>query len=434
MSSLFDTIVAPITGPGPAAVSVIRLSGPEAWSIGRSVFKGFPSEAQERHLYYGEFSTGDDGYGVKFEAGRSYTGEESVELSIHGSRAAMHGLLYECLNHGARAAEGGEFTQRAFLNGRIDLTEAEAVRDTIEAQTAAQMKLANLHREGALHRVVRDLTDQVTGILAAVEASVDFSEEVGEVDLDDLNPRLDSVADSIEALLERAQTARIVREGLRIAIVGPPNAGKSSLLNRLLGADRSIVTEIPGTTRDYVEEQLDIEGNYVVLIDTAGLRDSSDVVESIGIQRSRAAAAQADWIWFVYDAGQGLSAEDYLFLQQNPGALVIANKIDLGAFPKDQLGISALTGEGITLLLHKIKERFSGGPEQLPVPTQRHREHLREAKAQLADARGTLNSPRPDDLAAVSLRAAMAELGQITGETASPDMIERIFRDFCIGK
>ncbi|MBC8066268.1 MAG: tRNA uridine-5-carboxymethylaminomethyl(34) synthesis GTPase MnmE, partial [Chlorobia bacterium] len=323
--SLFDTILAPITGPGPAPVAIVRLSGPDSWRIAHTLSNG-RSDSEPKLAQYLAFCTGDDGYLILFEAGKSYTGEECAEISIHGSRASVNALMEAAKLNGARLAEPGEFTQRAFMNGRIDLTEAEAVRDTIEAETSAQLRMANLLRDGALHRLLKAQADSLIGVLAAIEASVDFSEEIGEVDPQALNSRIESVQMTLAELLDTASTGRILREGLRIAIVGPPNAGKSSLLNRLLGQDRAIVTDTPGTTRDYVEERADFDGFPVVLVDTAGLRETNDPIEAIGVQKSRAIAANADLIWFVTDARDPVDPS--LFSFEHP-VVSIANKIDL---------------------------------------------------------------------------------------------------------
>lgn len=429
MSSPFDTIVAPITGAGGAPVAVMRLSGPQAWEIANLLSISKAKLDRPRFAQYLSFSTGDDGYLLLFEAGKSYTGEESAELSIHGSRASVSAMLEACKSFGARLAEPGEFTQRAFMNGRIDLTEAEGVRDTIEAETDAQLRLANQMRDGKLHLRLTSLVDEMVGALAAIEASVDFSEEIGEIDPTNLGLRIEGVMTGLQELLNTSYTGRIMRDGLRIAIVGPPNAGKSSLLNRLLGAERSIVTEIAGTTRDYVEERLDLDGYPVVLIDTAGLRDTEDVVESIGVQKSRAIAADADLIWYVVDTHK---AAEHLVPEFTRPVVRISNKIDLKPVSSDWVGISCVSGEGIEALIQSAKAQFDN-PIGIAIQT-RHEPELKEAVDELTLAREVLIHNRPPDLAAVGIRSAIQAVGRITGETAEADMISRIFRDFCIGK
>jgi tRNA modification GTPase len=429
MASPFDTIVAPITGSGPAPIAVLRLSGPDSWRIATSLADREEERLEPRLAHFQTFCTGDEGYLILFEPGRSYTGEQSAEMSIHGSRASIQALMEAAKANGARLAEPGEFTQRRFMNGRIDLTEAEAVRDTIEADTDAQLRLANTLREGALHRRVKAMADRLVGVLAAIEASVDFSEEIGEVDPTSLLNPIQGVREECRKLLETARVGRILREGLRIAIVGPPNAGKSSLLNRLVNQDRSIVTEIPGTTRDYVEERVDFNGYPVVLIDTAGLRETNDPVESIGVQRSHAIAANADIIWFLTDAREPVDPSAWLF--ERP-VVWIANKIDLAPATAGFLGISCSTGEGIPALV-KLAEAQFDMPLGIAIQS-RHEPELRDADRELEIAQEVLEHNRPPDLAAVGIRAAINSLGKITGETADADIIARIFRDFCIGK
>jgi tRNA modification GTPase len=426
----FDTIVAPITGGGVAAVAIIRICGPEAWEIVSQVFSPWnPTPLRATH---GTYKHGDDGLALPFEEGHSYTGDQTVELSIHGSPASVRELLNACIEAGARMAEPGEFTQRAFLNGRIDLTQAEAVRDTIESQTVAQLRLANLLREGSLRRKVEGLAREITGVLAAVEASVDFSEEIGDLDRDLAATKLQRVRAEIETLLETAHVSRILRKGLRVAIVGPPNAGKSSLLNAILGSDRAIVTELPGTTRDFVEEQIELDGFPVVLIDTAGLRESEERIESLGIQRSRAIAANADVIWYVYDASLGWTDADDTELSAFQSATAVANKSDLKAGQRG-IPVSATTREGLPHLLKTLNLETDLAHREIVI-NQRHAELLTQTNQTLETAITTVQSDRPSDLISVLLQDALYALGQITGETAAPDMISRIFSDFCIGK
>jgi len=443
----FDTIVAPITGSGTAAVAIVRVSGPESWRIASEVFA--PWRPEPMRAMYGKFRHGDDGFALPFSEGHSYTGEESAELSIHGSQESVRELIAACIRAGARMAEPGEFTQRAFLNGRIDLTQAEAVRDLIESRTAAQLRLANLQRDGSLKRKIAAIRSKLIKVLAAIEASVDFSEEIGDLDKTQASMHLQSTVGEIDELLETAHVSRILRRGLRVAIVGPPNAGKSSLLNAILGVERAIVTEIAGTTRDFVEEQIEVDGFPVVLIDTAGLRESKDRIEELGIQRTRAIAAESDHLWYVYDASVGWTAEDEAFVGPR-GPTIVANKSDLGLSPLPQgsnastpqrriaaapqgHSVSAITGQGLAGLLKALPLDRDIAHREVAINS-RHKELLTAAREGVDTARQTLESERPTDLASVLLQDALYSLGEITGETASPDMISRIFSDFCVGK
>lgn len=436
MSSHFDTIVAPITGTSAAAVAIVRVSGPESWTVASKVFK--PWSPEPLRATYGVLSSGDDGLALPFAHGHSYTGEEAVELSCHGSRAAVSQLIADCIEAGARMAEPGEFTQRAFLNGRIDLTQAEAVRETVEAQSSAQLRLANLQREGSLRTRIQDIRNSIIRTLASIEATVDFSDEVGELDKHVTIESLSRAEELVASLLSTAETGRLIRQGLRIAIVGPPNAGKSSLLNALVKSDRALVTEIPGTTRDFVEEQIEVGGLPVVLIDTAGLRESEDPVESLGIQKSRLVAASADLIWFVYDASQGSEDERAQWIKDLENVILVANKIDLvdqynaSNLKLEPVRISATTGEGIADLLTTIPNTDLGAREVAISP--RHHPLFVSTQQSIFSAIAVLKEDKPVDLATVFLHEALDSLGQLTGETASEDMLHRIFSDFCIGK
>lgn len=422
---MFDTIVAPITGAPPAAVAWVRLSGPEAWSIAAKVFTPWPERVEPRKATYGHWTHGDDGLALPFAAEGGYTGEEAVEISLHGSAASLRLAVEACIEAGARKARPGEFTERAFLNGRLDLTQAEAVRETIEAVTESQLREANRQREGAMYRACAPLREEALGIRAAIEASVDFSEEVGDLDHRSVRVRLDSIQLAIERLLATASVGRILRQGLRIAIVGPPNAGKSSLLNAILGEDRAIVTPIPGTTRDYIEERADFAGFPVVLIDTAGLRETNDPVEAVGVQRSRALAASADAIWLVYDASL---PKPELPAFERP-TLWVPNKADL--VPGCE-GVSATTGVGLERLIEWTRPFFDLPKE--PTVSPRVADLLQRAREEVETCRYHLDSDTPDDLLSVLVQELVETLGEITGETASEDMVSRIFHDFCVGK
>jgi tRNA modification GTPase len=432
--SHFDTIVAPITGSQPAAVAVIRLSGAEAWAIAAKVFVNWPDKPESHRAMYGRYITCDDGLALPFVEGHSYTGEQSVELSCHGSPASVRALVEACVKAGARPARPGEFTERSFLNGRMDLTEAEAVADTVSALTAAQLKIANLQREGVLHREVVSLGGRVLRILAAVEASVDFEEEIGPLDRQSALAELESVADAIEEMIRTAEIGAIVRRGLRIAIVGLPNAGKSSLLNAIVGRERAIVTSTPGTTRDYLEEHIDMGGVPVVLIDTAGLRQPGDEAEKLGVGRSLEQAERANLVWYVFDASKGITPEDEKLTKQLSNAFVIASKCDLARVPHF-LNVSAKTGQGLDELVRNVTVYAEEAcAMKVPPIDLRHKPLLEDTVQMLREAAETIRNARPDDLLTTFLRSASSHLGEITGETASADMIERIFADFCIGK
>lgn len=439
MDGLTDTIVAPITGMQRAPVALIRISGPLAPDIASRLMPSSGSEP--RHAYFGEiFIQGeavDEGYVTQFEEGKSYTGEQSAEISCHGSPQLARKIVAEIVSLGARPARPGEFTERAFLNGRIDLTRAEAVRETIDADTDAQRRRALALRQGALAHRVSTIQDAVAAELAKVEASVDFSEEVGELDRPSTREALGRCIFAIDELLAGYRPSRLIREGLRVAIVGRPNVGKSSLLNALLGMNRAIVTDLPGTTRDTIEESLSIGGYPVVLTDTAGIRDSDEQIEQIGVARSRAAVEAADQVWFVFEANRGWTTEDealFKSLARGPD-LVIANKSDLGNAkgPSGAVVVSAVKGSGLDWIQEHVMKTFGDGGD-LPLINERVAPDLEEARGRIVLARGTLADDLPADLACVDLYGALHALGRITGETAPDEIIERVFRDFCIGK
>lgn len=423
-----DLIVAPITATG-GAVALVRLSGPGAWRVASKVFK--PWSPVARHAAYGKFTHGDDGLAIPFAEGNSYTGEESVEFSVHGSPASVRLLVERCIAAGARMAEPGEFTLRAFLNGQIDLSQAEGVRASVEALSDAQLRQGQLLREGELTAEVSRLSSQVLQALAAVEAATDFEEETGPLDRVHWGTHLASTIDGVNALAAQAQNARMVREGMTVAIIGQPNAGKSSLFNALCSSDRAIVTPNPGTTRDLVEAEFQHRGHLIRLIDTAGLREADDEAEQIGVDRSLFAQRNADLVLYCFDAAIGWTEEDAVRCPE--GAVKVATKTDLAPAPSHVLGVSSKTREGFVALLDTVDNAF-GHAESPGVVLPRHHALLTDAAEALSEARETLQNGLPTDLAAVHLQRAIRSLGTITGETASADVLQQVFSQFCIGK
>jgi len=343
-------------------------------------------------------------------------------------------LLEELYTCGARPADPGEFTQRAFLNGRIDLTQAEGIRESIEAQTVAQLRLAGALRTGRLRDSIAGLRQQLQRVLGEIEVSVDFCEEVGEFDRVEAVARIGHVQDSIRELLASAPRGRMVREGVTVAIIGRPNAGKSSLLNALLGQDRAIVAPTPGTTRDTVSEWTEIEGIPVHLIDTAGLRNSQDDIEMQGVARAREAAADAHHVLYVYDCYAGWDDDDTALIQmlERPYS-VIANKADIGT-PAEGYAVSALLGSGLENVTSALISSLTNSQPTVPYINRRHEPLLQAALDHLELSKTVLASNVPVDLAVVGLQSALLSLGEITGDVATPNILEQVFQDFCIGK
>lgn len=429
MREFGDTIVAPITGAGRAAVAVVRLSGPKSLLIAEALAPSLPRPAELRHSYHCEYVTGDDGLIVVFGDDRSYTGESSVELSVHGSAESVRALVVTAIGCGARMAEPGEFTLRAFLNGKIDLSQAEGVRATVDANSKLQLVAANRLRGGELGAKLAPVESAVAYALAAVEVSTDFGEETGPLDAATVLGRLTEAQNVLGRLLETQAASRIIQHGFRVAIVGRPNVGKSSLLNAILGHERAIVTAIPGTTRDTLAETVELDGIPVTFVDTAGLRETEDEVEQIGVARSESEIESADLVVQVYASDAGLHGDEPL-----KDALLVANKCDLCAPPDGGLPVSTKTGEGLAELLKEISIRWTdlGEPGFL---VDRHFPLLLQAQQAVQRAMDTLSSPDlPADIAAVDLRQALRLIGELTGSQAGPDVLEKVFSEFCIGK
>lgn len=452
-----DTIAAIATPPGEGGIGIIRVSGPLAFPIAERLFQRARAASEgdwESHrIYFGVLrdpASGevlDRALLLTFRAPHSYTGEDVVEFSCHGSPLLLQRVLQLIWREGARPAQPGEFTQRAFLNGKLDLAQAEAVADLIRARTESQLRAARYLHEGMLSRTIRQLNDTVLALLAELEATIDFSDEIGELDREVFASRLDALIGQLDRLLQRAQAGRLLREGVRVVIVGRPNVGKSSLLNALLGEDRAIVTPHPGTTRDLIEEAFQIRGIPIVVLDTAGLRENPDPIERIGIERTRHAIEHADLLLVVLDLSEGLTDGDYALLAALPSdkpRLMVWNKSDLVPSnmetpPVDGVSVrvSALTGAGLSDLCEVILQQvnLSGvGEESLLLTHRRHVYAVEQAQQHLVSALQATQCGLPPDLIAIDLRAAWLALGEITGETVDEALVDRIFRDFCIGK
>ena len=449
---LQDTIAAISTPIGESGLAVVRLSGAEALRISDRCFKPIgassvrPTEAATHTVHYGRMHrTGkviDEVLLTVLRAPRTFTREDMVEISCHGGVLPAKLVLDALLEGGARLAEAGEFTKRAFLNGRIDLTQAEAVADLIHSRTELALDAANEQLAGKLSRRIEDLRNQMVQTLAHIEAHIDFPEEDISPDTkDQLLQRLESGVAFMDELLATANEGQILRRGIRAAIIGRPNAGKSSLLNQLLGHERAIVSPIPGTTRDTIEETANIRGIPVIFVDTAGIRESTDSIEAEGIRRSRESQARAELVLEVIDASKPLTHADQLTGAGNGKKhLIILNKVDLPqqTTAADAHKISCSTGEGLEALKDAIRDavwsgRVRGEMHQVMINA-RHQEALQRAKRHTAHTIQALRSNQTLELAAMDLRIATNAIGEIVGKTTTEDILDSIFSQFCIGK
>lgn len=437
-----DTIAAIATPPGEGAIAMIRISGAEAFRIASSIFLPLGKSPTPRCATYGKIhdrgETIDQVLLTTFPSPASFTGEDMVEISCHGGVLLAARILEIVLRCGARNAEPGEFSQRAFLNGKIDLTRAEAIMDIIRARTAPALRAAALQLEGRLGDEIRHLREAVLEVVVHLEAWIDFPEEgidpkTGKALLE----KIHSAIERTESLLSTADEGRILREGVRVAIVGLPNAGKSSLLNHLLGMDRAIVSEIPGTTRDTIEESACLRGILFKLTDTAGLRETSDPVEREGVARSGRAIENADLVLHIFDA---TSTDHPLPLSERE--ILVANKADLlspaTARRTDAIHVSCHTGEGFDALLDAMAQeagsKHHGGAPSLAAINARHKSLLEITASSLRNAAELSNSNSPPELTAVELRSALDSLGRIVGATDTEEILGQIFSRFCIGK
>jgi tRNA modification GTPase len=436
-----DTIAALSTPPGEGALAVVRISGPEAWSIARKIFRGAREFAPRRaHLGRVVNADGvvDEVVLTAWRGPASYTGEDVVELCGHGGALVSAQVLRTALDAGARAAGPGEFTQRAFLNGKMDLTQAEAVMDLIRAQTPLAARAAAEQLRGRIGDEISAIREALLDIVAHVEAYIDFPDE--DIDPDTgagMRARLVAARERIAKLLATADEGRILREGVWLAICGRPNAGKSSLLNRLLGYDRAIVSPTPGTTRDTIEESLSLRGIPFRVIDTAGLRDTADAIEREGVHRARAAVERADVVLRVIDATEPEALEDPPVSEDE---ILVLNKIDQiqNLKSKIQNQVSCASGEGIDALIDAIVSRVhaepAGARDSFAAINARHQSCLQRAAVALDAALERFDAGAEPEFVAVDLRAALDAAGEVVGVVDTEDILGRIFSSFCIGK
>ena len=443
-----STIAAIASPAGTGAVSLIRLSGPDALAVadratGGRASRAMPRQATWCRIFAADGTTLDDGLLTVFRGPNSFTGEDSVEFTGHGGMLVTREVLGRFLACGAVMAGPGEFSQRAFMHGKLDLTQAEGVMDLISAQTTLALRAAREQLEGTLGKKTLEARDAVLGVLAHVEAYIDFPDE----DIDPqtgraLCERLEAVKTGIDRLLATADQGRVLREGVRTVIFGEPNVGKSSLLNRLLGYERAIVSDVAGTTRDTIEETVNLDGIPLRLIDTAGVRQATDRIEAEGIRRTERQIEAADLLIEVHDAGKPRPAGELRELPESVHRLVVLNKADLGEHPEwadvEGVRLSCVTGKGFDRLAAAIRESLHFGMaewgDHAVAINARHQACLARAREALVAALPLLEPPAAPELAAVDLREALDALGEVTGRVDTEDLLGVIFSTFCIGK
>lgn len=455
-----DTIAAVATAYGEGGIGIIRISGEEALPILQEIFEfhGDTDTFTSRRMTYGKIIDKeknqiiDEVLAVYMKGPKTYTAEDVVEINCHGSMVSLRKTLALVLRKGARLAEPGEFTKRAFLNGRLDLSQAEAVIDMIRAKTDKSFDVAVSQLEGRLSLKVEEIRQKLLDLLVDITVNIDYpDEDIEEMTYEKLEESIVETQDMIEKLLATSSTGRMIREGIKIAIVGKPNVGKSSLMNGLLKETRAIVTDIPGTTRDTIEEVLSIRNIPVYLVDTAGIRETSDKVEKMGIEKSKEAFNQADFILFLLDGSRTLEEEDLQIMEllKERKSLVLINKRDLGEaisieeiaakLPASQvIEASLLKGQGITEIEDAVEDLVYGGEivqkESMMVNNVRHIELLQQAVKSLTDALHMSERREALDFIEVDVKNAYERLGEIIGETVSDDIINEVFARFCLGK
>lgn len=447
-----DTIAAIATAPSNSAISIIRLSGSESIDIVSEIFKGKNLKKVKSHtIHYGHIYNDkeilDEVLVSVFKAPKTFTREDIVEINCHGGIYVTNRVLELLLVKGARLADPGEFTKRAFLNGRIDLTQAEAVIDMIESNTASSLKMANLGLLGETKKVISDFREKILECLLKIEVNIDYPEYEDEEQIteDILIPRLKALQNDMEIVLKKSEVSRIIKYGVKTAIIGKPNVGKSSLLNALIREDKAIVSNIAGTTRDIVEGSINIGGIVLNLIDTAGVRETDDFVEKIGVEKTKKIIDDADLIMLVFDNNTPLNDDDIelLDITKDKNRVIVVNKKDLESkininVTDDILYISSFDQNDISKLENKIKQICNytdiTNIDSTYIGNTRQIAKLKIAKKQLDDSLVSLNMGLPIDLACVDIKNCWISLGEILGEVSSEDLIDELFARFCLGK
>ncbi len=456
---MLDDVIAAISTPiGTGGIGIVRMSGAGCIALADSIFIGRKKLTQRAShtLSYGKITDGVGGEIIDevlvsvMKAPHTYTKEDIVEINCHGGFLVTRRVLEAVLKTGARLAEPGEFTKRSFLNGRIDLTQAEAVIDLIEAKTELSRQAAFSQLEGRLKTAVREMREEILDMIASIEAAIDYPDyDVEEETYSSMEQGAEKLLARMEKLLEGADRGKIIREGLQTVIVGKPNVGKSSLLNWLLDEERAIVTDIPGTTRDTVEEYLNLDGIPIKIVDTAGIRKTGDVVEKMGVEKSKACAENADLVILMLDGSRPLEEEDKEILSFIRGkkTIVLLNKVDLKQKlspkelaeyvpPEQLLFISIKENKGFDALLDALKNMFLDGhtADDALLGNTRHKDALYRAKEAMEHCMETITSRMPEDFISMDLQDANRALGEITGDTGDEEIIDRIFTKFCLGK
>ncbi|MCI8284542.1 MAG: tRNA uridine-5-carboxymethylaminomethyl(34) synthesis GTPase MnmE [Firmicutes bacterium] len=464
-----QTIAAIATAPGEGGIGIVRISGSEALGILKDVFRyksgKILSEVEERRMIYGnivdENGIVDEAMVVYMKSPRTYTGEDVVEIQCHGSIISLRRILSLALERGAALAERGEFTKRAFLNGRIDLSQAEAVIDVIKAKSDAGYDSAVMQLQGGLSDTVKKIRLSLADLLSDIVAHIEYPEEdLEELTYKNIISELDLISADIKKLADSFDTGRTIREGLRVCIVGRPNVGKSSLMNSILKVERAIVTDIPGTTRDTIEESASIGGIPVIITDTAGIRETDDTIEKIGIEKSRLSILSADFIIMMIDGSSDLLEEDFdiLYSIRDKKSVIVLNKTDLDQkITKEYfcgsedikkifsdikmpvvVELSTVTMDGLDALTDEVKKSVYNGETSasgdILITNVRHLSLLKESLNSISDAKGMLENEEALDFAECDIRSAWLSLGEITGEAVTDDVIQEVFSRFCLGK